>query len=91
MVWTDLSHPDTKLGPFDAILLNPPFHAGTHALPALGQAIITTAAQSLKPGGKLYLVANRHLPYEKTLAALFEQVDVLADEDGFKAFVCRRS
>jgi len=76
-------------GPFDAILLNPPFHAGTHAVPALGQAIITTAAQSLKAGGKLYLVANRHLPYEKTLGALFKQVEVLEDAGGFKAFLCR--
>jgi len=73
---------------FDTILLNPPFHAGTQAVPALGQAIITTAAQSLKSGGRLYLVANRHLPYEKTLEALFERVEVLGDEDGFKAFVC---
>lgn len=88
-IWTDLTHPHVKLGPFfDTILLNPPFHAGTAADPAIGQHIITTAAQSLKPGGKLYLVANRHLPYEKTLSALFKQVDVLADEGGFKAFLC---
>jgi len=87
-LWTDLTHPDVKPGPFDAILLNPPFHDGTHALPAIGQAIITTAARSLKPDGRLYLVANRHLPYEKTLGALFGRVDVLGDEDGFKAFVC---
>ncbi len=90
-LWTDLTHPETKPGPCDAILLNPPFHDGTHALPALGQAIITTAAHSLKPGGRLYLVANRHLPYEKTLEALFGRVDVLGDEDGFKAFVCQRN
>jgi 16S rRNA (guanine1207-N2)-methyltransferase len=87
-VWTDLTHPHMKLGPFDTILLNPPFHIGTVADSALGQTIITTAAQSLKPDGKLYLVANRHLPYEKTLGTLFKQVEVLADESGFKAFIC---
>ena len=88
-LWTDLTHPDAKPGHFDAILLNPPFHAGTHADPALGQAVIATAAQSLKAGGCLYLVANRHLPYEKTLGRLFRQVDVLSDENGFKAFLCK--
>jgi len=88
-VWTDLTHPHVKLGPFDTILLNPPFHAGTHADPAIGQSIIMTAAQSLKADGRLYLVANRHLPYEKTLTGLFKQIDVIADEGGFKAFVCK--
>jgi 16S rRNA (guanine1207-N2)-methyltransferase len=88
-LWTDLTYPDVKLGPFDAILLNPPFHEGTHAVPALGQAIITTAAKSLKKTGCLYLIANRHLPYEKTLQALFSRVELLADENGFKAFACR--
>ena len=88
-LWTDLTHPDATRGHFDAILLNPPFHAGTHADPALGQAIIATAAQSLKAGGRLYLVANRHLPYEKTLGTLFRQVEVLGDENGFKAFLCK--
>lgn len=88
-VWTDLAQPGSRLGPFDAILLNPPFHEGTHAVPSLGQAMIATAARSLAPPGRLYLVANRHLPYEKTLRAEFSRVDLLAEENGFKAFVCR--
>ena len=88
-LWADLSHPDPRLGLFDAILLNPPFHEGTHALPALGQAIITTAARSLRHTGKLYLVANRHLPYEKTLHELFNgNVRLLGEENGFKTFLC---
>lgn len=87
--WTDLANPEQKLGPFDAILLNPPFHEGTQSVPALGLAIITTAARSLTSDGTLYLVANRHLPYEKTLHALFKDVAVLADEGGFKALACR--
>jgi len=88
-VWADLAHPDTRLGPFDTILLNPPFHEGTRAVPALGQALIATAARSLATAGRLYLVANRRLPYEKTLHAAFSRVDLLAEENGFKVFVCR--
>ena len=35
--------------------------------PDVGRRFIAVAAESLKPGGRLYLVANRHLPYEACL------------------------
>ena len=38
----------------------------------------------LKPGGRLWLVANRHLPYEEALGAGFGQVDAVAQQGGFK-------
>ena len=88
-LWTDLTTPDDRRGSYDAILLNPPFHDGTRTLPERGQAIIAAAARALKPQGALYLAANRHLPYEKTLQSLFAHVELLADEDGFKALACR--
>jgi 16S rRNA (guanine1207-N2)-methyltransferase len=88
-IWADLTHPGKSLGPYNAILLNPPFHAGTHADPALGQAIITTAAKSLAPSGRLFLVANKHLPYEKNLRDLFSHIELLAEENGFKVLACR--
>jgi 16S rRNA (guanine1207-N2)-methyltransferase len=87
-LWTDLTRPDVPLGPFDTILLNPPFHAGTRAVPAIGQAIIATAAKSLVPSGRLCLVANKHLPYEKTLSEFFLMVELLAEENGFKVLIC---
>lgn len=86
-VWTDLTT-NIRLGPFDAVLLNPPFHDGTHAVPVMGQAIIATAARSLTPAGRLFLIANKHLPYEKTLQTLFSKTTLLAEEKGFKAFEC---
>ena len=42
------------------------------------------AAQSLRPGGRLLLVANRHLPYEATLVQAFGSLRVLAEGGGFK-------
>ena len=54
-------------GTYDAILMNPPFHSGQATDPDLGRAFLTTAASSLKRGGKLFLVANRQLPYEAVL------------------------
>lgn len=89
-IWADLAAVSVRLGPFDAVLLNPPFHEGTKSNPALGQAIIRTAARSLTPSGRLYLVANRHLPYEQTLQDFFSSVTALAEEGGFKV-VCSQA
>ena len=77
---------------YDFIVSNPPFHAqGRADRPELGQRFIEVAAQALRPGGRLYLVANRHLPYEAALAAHFGHVRVLAQQDGFKAIEAVRS
>lgn len=70
---------------YDFIVTNPPFHAQDRAdRPELGQAFIAAAARALRPRGRLFLVANRHLPYEAALAAAFGDVRVLAQQDGFK-------
>ncbi|PZQ15526.1 MAG: 16S rRNA methyltransferase [Rhodanobacter denitrificans] len=69
---------------YDAIVSNPPFHQGRAGQPELGQAFIAAAADALTPRGRLWLVANRHLPYELELARRFGAVDTPAERDGFK-------
>ena len=70
---------------YDFIVSNPPFHAHDRGdRPELGQRFIEVAAQSLRPGGRLLLVANRHLPYEATVAQAFATHRVLAEGGGFK-------
>jgi 16S rRNA (guanine1207-N2)-methyltransferase len=71
-------------GRYDAIVSNPPFHQGRADQPELGRAFIFTAARALAPGGRFWMVANRHLAYEATLAACFGQVRTVVDRDGFK-------
>ena len=73
----------------DAVVMNPPFHEGRADAPELGQAFIDAAADALDPPGELWLVANRHLPYEARLARRFEQVQAMADEGGFKVLCAR--
>ncbi|OOG60265.1 class I SAM-dependent methyltransferase [Rhodanobacter sp. C03] len=69
---------------YDAIVSNPPFHQGRADLPALGQAFINSAADALQPSGRLFIVANRHLPYEAILTARFREVRSVVVQEGFK-------
>ena len=77
---------------FDAIVCNPPFHAlGRGDRPDIGRAFIGAAAQALNPGGRLWLVANRHLPYEQALADGFAEVAIVAQQGGFKIVQATRA
>ncbi len=72
--------------PVDHVVTNPPFHVGRAADPSLGQGFIRAAAGMLKPKGQLWLVANRHLPYETTLKDAFRTVELHAETPSFKIF-----
>lgn len=72
--------------PWGAVVMNPPFHTGREADPALGAAFIRAAHGGLAPDGVLWMVANRHLPYEPVLRALFRQVEEVAGTGAFRVF-----
>lgn len=70
---------------YDVIVSNPPFHANSgRARPDIGRRFIRIAAEALRPHGELWLVANRHLPYEDVLDRSFGQVQVIDQQMGFK-------
>lgn len=70
---------------YDVIISNPPFHTqGSAYRPDIGRRFIAIAAEALKPGGRLWMVANRHLPYESVLTDSFGSVRTVAQDDGFK-------
>jgi len=70
----------------DTVIMNPPFHTGRATDPGLGRAFIAAASAMLKPAGALWLVANRHLAYEATLAQQFKRVEEAAGDSRFKIF-----
>jgi 16S rRNA (guanine1207-N2)-methyltransferase len=76
---------------YDFIVSNPPFHQGRADQPELGRAFIAAAADALLPGGRLWLVANRHLAYEGVLAERFASVRDVLVKDGFKVIEGRKA
>ncbi|TPL10879.1 MULTISPECIES: class I SAM-dependent methyltransferase [unclassified Mesorhizobium] len=87
--WTDLLA-ETVERRYDVIAMNPPFHRSRAAEPEIGAGMIRAAAKALKPGGRLFMVANRQLPYEPVLSAAFASHAELARDGMFKVFSARR-
>ena len=83
--WYDLlSEPLERV--YDAVVMNPPFHQGRAAEPSIGEAMIRAASAAIKPGGRLFMVANRSLPYEPVLQATFARCEEIARDERFKIF-----
>jgi 16S rRNA (guanine1207-N2)-methyltransferase len=74
----------------ETVVCNPPFHTGRDAEPGLGVAFITAARRMLAPDGVLWLVANRHLPYDATLNALFLDVDEVGGDGTFRVIRAKK-
>jgi 16S rRNA (guanine1207-N2)-methyltransferase len=67
---------------YDFIVVNPPFHEDRAPDPHLGAKFIYTAQRALKNGGELWLVANRHLPYEVVMSETFPESSTIIIQDG---------
>jgi 16S rRNA (guanine1207-N2)-methyltransferase len=87
--WADATSWTPK-EPVQTVVMNPPFHNGRSQDPDLGRAFIATAARALTGMGELWLVANRHLPYEETLRAKFSTVEEVAGDRRFKVIHATR-
>jgi 16S rRNA (guanine1207-N2)-methyltransferase len=70
--------------PWNAVVMNPPFHTARAPDLALGVAFIRAAHRGLAPDGVLWMVANRHLPYEPTLKSLFRQIEEVGGDGAFR-------
>lgn len=88
--WSDVRRLGTGVPPYDAVITNPPFHQGRAAEAELGQAFIAAAARILKPSGKLWLVANRQLPYEAALDARFKHWERVSEDGVYKVVAAER-
>lgn len=75
---------------FDIVVTNPPFHVGKATNLDLPQQFIRDAFEVLNPGGRLYLVANRTLPYESMIDAQFGAVTTVHDGQRFKVLAATK-
>ena len=90
VVQADLRAGPAGLANLDAVVMNPPFHQDGNEDHGLGQGLVAAAAKALRRGGALWLVANRHLPYEGALKPLFARVELRTEARGFKVFEARK-
>ncbi|MDQ3526164.1 MAG: class I SAM-dependent methyltransferase [Chloroflexota bacterium] len=75
---------------FDLIVSNPPFHQGKDVNHDVPQRLIAEARYFLKPGGRLVLVANAFLPYDRMMREHFREVDTLAATRQFRVLSAKR-
>lgn len=72
---------------FDAVVTNPPIRAGKQVI----YSMFADAAKVLRSDGSLYLVIRKQQGADscrKYLKTLFEQVEVLSRDNGFRVFQC---
>ncbi len=72
-VWASDLYSDVPGEGYDLVLSNPPFHAGHGVRTDAAEALIAGAFARLAPGGRLRVVANLFLPYDRLMTAVFGQ------------------
>ena len=87
--WRDLIA-DAPQDGLDFVVMNPPFHEGGAEDRGLGLAFVKAAYRALRKGGVLWMVANRHLPYDQAVAGLFRETTRRAEARGFKVLEARK-
>ncbi len=75
---------------YDLVLSNPPFHVGRGVVLDITAEFVQAAARRLRPGGRLVMVANEFLPYERLLRD-WQDVRSLAQQGGFKVLTATRA
>ncbi len=75
---------------YDVVLCNPPFHQGHVVGDGVAWQMFANARESLRIGGQLWIVGNRHLEYHTKLARLFSGVRQLADHPKYVVLAATR-
>lgn len=75
---------------FDVVVTNPPFHVGKQTELSVPMQFIEDSWEVLSPGGQLFLVANRTLPYETPVKRRFGNVLMVHDGRRFKVLTATK-
>lgn len=74
---------------FDLIISNPAFHQGRQVDKSMADKLIAQAINFLTPKGRLVIVANRFLNYDKTMREHFNHVSRIAETNKFHVIEAR--
>lgn len=87
----DVSDLPGRVAPVDLVVTNPPFHEGRREDRSLVERFVEVADALLRPGGTLWLVANRHLPYGPVVRAAFARADVAYEDRRYRVWRARKA
>lgn len=76
---------------FTLIVSNPPFHSGHEVDYAMAEAFVAEAHSALEPRGRLVLVANRFLPYDRLMSQIFGSTTTLAENPHYHVLSAEKS
>ena len=74
---------EREAGSLDLVICNPPFHMGRATGDLIAWRMFEQAKDSLRVGGELRIVGNRHLGYHLKLRRLFGNCEVVASDRKF--------
>jgi 16S rRNA (guanine1207-N2)-methyltransferase len=79
--------------PFDVVITNPPFHQGLGVNYEVARQFVRDAARVLRPGGRLFLVANRFLRYDDLIREAFGDLAIAHADQRYRVLkaVARKS
>jgi 23S rRNA (guanine1835-N2)-methyltransferase len=77
---------DCATASVDLVLNNPPFHAHHARTDETAWRMFRDARRTLRPGGELWAVGNRHLGYHAKLKRLFGNCETVASNAKFVVF-----
>ena len=76
-------------GRYQTLVSNPPFHQGVKTDLDISDAFLRRAAAHLLPGGELWLVANRFLPYRPLMERHIGPCELVAEDKRFIVYRVR--
>ena len=76
----------TKANRFDLVVSNPPLHVGFTDDTSALQRLIASAPEHLTTTGSLMMVVQRRIALDRSLAATFSTVDIVADDGRYRVW-----
>ena len=76
---------------FDLVLSNPPFHQGVDVSTSVAVRLVREAFDVLRQRGRLRIVANAFLPYDRAMRDVFGNVQVVAENARYRVLEATRT